>query len=248
LTGYDGKDAVLLDECGVDIILVGDSLGNVRLGFQDTKSVTMEHMALAVNDVASARPKAKIVADLPLGSYDNRVDGLSNALRLLSCGADAVKLEGGRAVADTVSHITDAGADVMGHIGHTPQTDVGHRIRGKTESEALGLIDDAVSLEDAGAFALVLELVDADVAGRVTDAVGIPTIGIGAGAHVGGQVLVLDDLLGWTDFSGFPRGQPTFIGGGWDRSSPENAVRDYVRRVKEGSFPSDDECYRVYVR
>jgi len=246
LTGYDTEDATLLDAAGIDIILIGDSVGNVRLGYPDTTHVTMDDMAAATSSVASAEPSAMVVVDMPIHSYETPETALANANQLISLGADAVKLEGGTEVAGIVRKLTQAGLEVMGHIAHTPQTDRRHVIEGRTKSEAEGLLCDAKSLEETGVFSVVIELADSQVAGRITDAVSVPTIGIGAGPHTDGQVLVLDDLVGWTDFSKFRNGKaPTFLGSGWDRRSPEATVKQFIRKVKDGTYPSEKESYNV---
>ena len=228
LTGYNERDAMLLDSNGVGIILVGDSIGNVRLGYPDTTYVTMKDMLKAVGEVASAKPNALIVADMPIRSFDEPQSAIANARLFILAGADAVKLEGGLEKAAVVESLVKSGIQVMGHIGHTPQTDRRHTVEGKDERECQGLLEDAKALEAAGAFSIVVELADLNAAKRITASVSVPTIGIGAGPHTDGQVLVLDDLLGWTDFSKFPNSRPPkFLGSFWDRSSPENAVRQY---------------------
>ena len=152
-----------------------------------------------------------------------------------------------RAAAMVVAALIKAGIAVMGHIGHTPQTDKAHTIRGRSEEEVRILLEDAKALEKAGVFSIVIELADATVAGRITDSVTVPTIGIGAGPRTDGQVLVLDDLLGWTDFSKFPNSKPPkFVGDFWDRESPENTVREYIKKVKDDTFPGVRESYDVY--
>ncbi|MFH0863422.1 MAG: 3-methyl-2-oxobutanoate hydroxymethyltransferase [Candidatus Altiarchaeota archaeon] len=247
LTGYDAEDARLLDSLGIDIILVGDSVGNVRLGYPDTTYVTLDDMVDATAEVASARPNALIVADMPIHTYDRAQDALEHAGVLIRAGAQAVKLEGGREVASIVEAVISSGVPVMGHIGHTPQTDMTHAIEGRDESEAERLISDARALDKAGVFAIVIELTDAEVAARVTESVSVPTIGIGAGPRTDGQVLVLDDLLGWTDFSKFPNGRPPkFLGDFWDRESPEHSVSQYIKKVRDGSYPSEKESYHVF--
>jgi 3-methyl-2-oxobutanoate hydroxymethyltransferase len=236
-----------LDEACVDVILVGDSVGNVRLGYPDTTYVTMEDMEKTVSSVAKANPKALVVGDMPIHSFDTACDAVKNARRLITAGAEAVKIEGGKEVKGVVGEIRAAEIEVMGHIAHTPQTDRKHLIEGKTEEQAEELICDASSLEEAGVFSMVLELVDREVAKRITDLVSIPTIGIGAGPDTDGQVLVLDDLVGWTDFSKFPKGKsPKFVGEGWDRRTPKAAVKQYIHRVKNRMFPTEKESYRVY--
>jgi 3-methyl-2-oxobutanoate hydroxymethyltransferase len=249
LTGYDGKDAALLDSAGIDAILVGDSIGNVRLGYQDTTWVTMDDMVRATTSVSCSEPSAMVVVDMPIHSYETPESALINADRLLSAGADAVKLEGGTQSAKVVEELTRSGTQVMGHIAYTPQTDLKPRVEGRNEDEARRLLDDAIALQKSGVFAIVIELADSEVAKRITEAIAAPTIGIGAGPYTDGQVLVLDDLLGWTDFSRFPHGLPPhFLGTDWDRSNPESTVRQYIKKVRDGTYPSEKESYRVFGR
>jgi 3-methyl-2-oxobutanoate hydroxymethyltransferase len=247
LTGYDASDARLLDGAGIDVILVGDSIGNVRLGYPDTTYVTMKDMLKAVKSVASTKPKALVVADMPIHSFDNNRLAIASANSFIHAGADAVKLEGGVGAAPAIRAVVASSVPVMGHIGLTPQTDRKPIVEGRDDAEAIGLLADAKALEDAGAFSMVVELTDAQVGRRITESVSVPTIGIGAGPHMDGQVLVLDDLLGWTDFSRFPSGRPPrFLGDFWDRTDPDATVRQYIRKVRDGTYPSDSESYHVY--
>jgi 3-methyl-2-oxobutanoate hydroxymethyltransferase len=247
LTGYDANDATLLDNSRIDVILVGDSIGNVRLGYPDTTYVTMDDMIKAVTSVAEARQSALVIADMPIHSYGTAKQGIGNAKRLIACKADAVKIEGGVEVKEIVKAIVTSKIPVMGHIAHTPQTDKKHVVEGRNEDEAKNLLEDAIALEMAGAFSIVIELADSSVAKRITEALSIPTIGIGAGPHTDGQVLVLDDLLGWTDFSKFPQGRPPkFLGVGWDRRNPESTVKEYIQKVKAKAYPTELESYQVY--
>lgn len=199
LTAYDYPMARLLDEAGVDILLVGDSLGNVVLGFPDTTHVTMEHMIHHVGAVARAHPKGLLIADMPYRSYETPEEALRNARRLVEAGAQCVKLEGGRAILPQVEAVLEKGIPVCGHLGMLPQqilVEGGYRVKGKIESEQAALMEDALALEKAGVMAIVLELVQKDFTPRITAALKIPTIGIGSGTACDGQVLVTHDLTG----------------------------------------------------
>jgi 3-methyl-2-oxobutanoate hydroxymethyltransferase len=209
LTAYDYPTARLLDEAGIPLILVGDSLGMVTLGYPDTTHVTMEEMEHHVRAVARAQPKALIGADLPFQSYESEQAALTNARRLIAAGAEAVKAEGGRGIIQQVRAIISAGIPFIGHLGMLPQSihkEGGYRIKGKSESERSGLMADAQALEEAGACALVLELVAPEVAKEITHALRIPTIGIGSGSECDGQILVINDLIGT-----FPWFTPRFV-------------------------------------
>ena len=210
LTAYDFPWAKLLDEAGVSLILVGDSLGMVVLGYPDTTHVTMDEMCHHVRAVARAKPKALVVADLPFASYDSIDLALANARRLLAAGAEAVKAEGGRAIAPQVQAIVEAGIPFMGHLGMLPQhvLEEGgkYRIKGKTDEQHEALLLDADALVTAGAFAVVLELVTPVVAQELTARISIPTIGIGSGPDCDGQILVTHDLVG-----AFPWFTPRFV-------------------------------------
>ena len=199
LTAYDYPTARLLDESGIDVLLVGDSLGMVVLGFPDTTHVTMEHMLHHTAAVARGVQRALIVADLPYASYATAEQALTNARRLLAAGAHAVKLEGGVSHAARIAALTAAGIPVMAHLGMLPQSireEGGYKLKGKTPESAAALIADACAVENAGAFAVVLELVKAEVAARISTTLTIPTIGIGSGPACDGQVLVTHDLIG----------------------------------------------------
>jgi 3-methyl-2-oxobutanoate hydroxymethyltransferase len=198
LTAYDYPFAKILDEAGVDIVLVGDSLGNVALGYQNTLPVTMEEMIIHTKAVARGVKSALLVADLPFGSYQkNDESAVANAVKLVKAGAEAVKLEGAEYLG-AVRRIIKTGIPVMGHLGFTPQSVnlLGARVQGRGAREAKKILDEAKALEKAGCFALVLELIPEELAAKITKAVKIPTIGIGAGRQVDGQVLVTADLLG----------------------------------------------------
>jgi len=198
LTAYDFPFARILDEAGVDIVLVGDSLGNVALGYRDTLPVTMEEMIVHTKAVARAVKRALVVADMPFGSFQESDEkAVANAIKLVKAGAEAVKIEGAQYLS-AVKKIIKAGIPVMGHVGFTPQSVniLGYRVQGKEKKSAQKIIKDARALEKAGCFSIVLEMVPESLADRVTKAVKIPTIGIGAGKKVDGQVLVTNDLLG----------------------------------------------------
>ena len=233
LTAYDYPTGRLLDESGVDLLLVGDSLGMVVLGYPDTTLVTIEEMIHHTAAVARGVQRAPIIVDLPFATYETPEHALANARRLLAAGGDGVKLEGGLPHAREISALCEAGIPVMGHIGMQPQRvriEGGYRIKGKTAEEAEQLLADARAVEQAGAFALVLELVQTDVARQITASVRIPTIGIGAGPDCDGQVLVTHDLIG-----SFPWFTPRFV---TQRAAVageiSRAAAEFVKAVKEG--------------
>ena len=222
LTAYDYPTAKLLDEAGVPLILVGDSLGMVVLGYPDTTHVTMDEMVHHVRAAARAKPRALLAADLPFESYATPEIALANARRLVAAGADAVKAEGGRSIAAQVKAITTAGIPFFGHLGMLPQhvlEEGGYRIKGRSEDQRQALLADAHALEEAGAFAIVLELVTPPVAVEVSKAIGIPTIGIGSGPDCDGQILVTPDLVG-----GFPWFTPKF-------AKPRAAIGSEIKRA-----------------
>ena len=199
LTAYDYAMTRVLDDAGIPLILVGDSLGMVVLGYPDTTHVTLDEMEHHVRAVARAKPSGLIVADMPYRTYENVADALGTAKRLLNAGAGAVKAEGGREILDQIRAIVAEGFPFMGHLGMLPQhvkEEGGYRVKGKVESEHLALLEDAKALESAGAFSVVLELVTPPVAREITRAISIPTIGIGAGNGCDGQILVTTDLWG----------------------------------------------------
>jgi 3-methyl-2-oxobutanoate hydroxymethyltransferase len=209
LTAYDFPTTRLLDEAGIPFIHVGDTLGMVVLGYPDTTQVTMSDMEHHVLAAARARPRALIGADLPIGSYDTVESAVTNSRRLIAAGADAVKAEGGRSILSQVRAIVAAGIPYCGHIGMLPQhvrEEGGYKIKGRTPSEREALLADARALADAGAFAIVLEIVTPSVAKELTAAIPIPTIGIGSGPDCDGQILVTNDLLGT-----FPWFTPKFV-------------------------------------
>lgn len=199
LTAYDYPMARILDEMAIPLLLVGDSLGMVVLGYEDTTSVSMEEMEHHVRAVARAKPRGLIVADLPYHSYETADQALQNARRLLAAGAQAVKAEGGRAILPQIKAIVSANIPFLGHLGMLPQhvrEEGGYRVKGKTESEREALLADAQAVAEAGAFGIVLELVTSVVAGEITQRINIPTIGIGSGKNCDGQVVVTTDLWG----------------------------------------------------
>lgn len=243
LTAYDAPGARMADEGGVDLILVGDSVAMVVLGYDTTLDVTVDDIAHHTAAVARAKPKAMIIGDLPWMSYHLSVeDSVRNAATLVRAGAAAVKLEGGRKRLPMVRAILDAEIPVMGHIGLTPQSvNVmgGFKVQGKTEEAAQVLVDDALALADAGCFSLVLEGVPTETARLVTEAVPIPTIGIGAGPHCDGQVLVFHDLLGIEE-----RVLPKFVRRYASlKADAVEAIARYAEDVRGGLFPSPEESY-----
>jgi 3-methyl-2-oxobutanoate hydroxymethyltransferase len=243
-TVYDYPAARLVDEAGVDIAFIGDTLGMVVLGYDTTIPVTMEDMLHHTRAVARGTKRAHVLADMPFMSYQvSPEDALRNAGRLLKeGGAQSVKLEGGAHVAETVRRLVDAGIPVMGHLGLTPQSINqfgGYRIQGKTPKAAVRLINDAMALEQAGAYAIVLECVPVHLARAITERVGIPTIGIGAGPDCDGQVQVFHDLLGlYQDF--LPRHAKRYANVG---DTIRNAVAAYADDVRAGRFPTEAESF-----
>ena len=242
LTAYDYTTARLADAADIPIVLVGDSLGMVVLGYDSTIPVTMEDMIHHVKMVVRGCQKALIVADLPFMSYQiDHAQALTNAARLLQeGGAQTVKLEGGESVAETVHRIVECGIPVMGHIGLTPQSVNafgGYRVRGRRRQEAVQLMKDAKALEDAGAYAVVLELVPTPLAGLISQRLTIPTIGIGAGPECDGQVQVFHDMLGlFTDF--VPKHAKRYANLG---QTIQEAFSRYAQEVKDGTFPTAKE-------
>ncbi|MCH7967124.1 MAG: 3-methyl-2-oxobutanoate hydroxymethyltransferase [Thaumarchaeota archaeon] len=203
ITSYDYTLASLCDKSGIDVLLVGDSAGMVMLGYENTIPVTMNQMCMFTEAVSRARKNSLLVSDLPFMSYQASIeDAINNSGKLIKAGADAVKLEGGSVMVKTISAIVDIGIPVMGHIGLQPQTTIlseGYKVQGKTKDTAMKLIEDAKELQEAGVFSIVLEMVSHEVAGIISETVGIPTIGIGSGVDCDGQVLVVQDLLGMYD-------------------------------------------------
>lgn len=260
LTSYDYPTSVILDHAGVDVVLVGDSAASVVLGYETTLPVSLEEMLVCLRAVRRGLRRALLVADLPFGhGHDSgpsaRDEALEASIAYMKAGAEAVKVEGGQDHACLVRRLTRASIPVMGHIGLMPQSIHamgGYRVQGKTSASAEDLLDDALALEEAGAFSLVLEGVPAEVARRISERLEIPTIGIGAGPDCDGQILVLHDLLGLTvPPPGVGQGalegrKPRFVREYADlRETILEAVRAYARDVRAGTFPSDAESYRM---
>ena len=246
LTAYDYSTAKLMDEAGIHGILVGDSLGNVMLGYEDTIPVTMQDMITFGSAVSRGAKNALVVIDLPFMSYQISIaQALENAGRLMKeAGADAVKLEGGASVCPQIKAITDAGIPVMAHIGLTPQSVNafgGFKIQGKSREAALKLIEDAKNVEEAGVFAVVLEGIPSSVAEIITNSINIPTIGIGAGAECDGQILVNQDMFGmFSDFT------PKFVKRYAEIGKKmKRAIADYMEEVEDGVFPAECNQYKI---
>jgi len=244
VTAYDATAALIVDRAGIPAILVGDSLGQAVLGYDTTIPVSMDDMVRATAAVVRGSEKALIVGDMPFMTYQvDTPTALRNAGRLLQeGGAQSVKLEGGRAVAPVVKALTDAGVAVMGHIGLTPQSlhqIGGYRVQGRSEAAAAALMEDALALQEAGVFAIVLELMPTEVAGRVTQRLDVPTIGIGAGPDCDGQIQVLHDVLGMLpDFKPRHARRYAEVAG-----VMLDALGRYASDVREGRFPSEAESF-----
>ena len=246
LTAYDYSTAKLMDEAGIDMILVGDSLGNVILGYEDTISVTMEDMIHHGAAVSRGVKETMVVVDMPFMSYQISVEAaVTNAGRLMKEGrANAVKLEGGKSVSPQIKAITQAGIPVVAHLGLTPQSINalgGYKVQGKSEDAAKKLLEDALAVQEAGAFALVLECVPTKLASLITKKLTIPTIGIGAGNECDGQVLVYQDMLGM--FSDYvPKFVKQFAQVG---EIMKKAFTDYKEEVASGAFPAEKNSYKI---
>ena len=245
ITGYDYTLASLCDKAGIDIMLVGDSAGMVMLGYDNTIPVTVEQMCLFTEAVSRARQNSLLVADLPFMSYQVNIDeAIRNSGRLIKSGADAVKLEGGTVMAETIRSIVDVGIPVMGHIGLQPQTTMlsqGYRVQGKTKDTAMKLIQDAKELEEAGVFGIVLEMVSKEVAEIISETVTVPTIGIGSGVGCNGQVLVVQDLLGMYD-----KIKPKFVKRYMNLSEEIiKSIQTYKNDVQSGIFPSPENWFSM---
>ena len=244
LTAYDYSMARILDGAGIDVILVGDSASNVMAGNDTTVPITLDHMIYHAQCVVNGVNRALIVCDMPFGSYQgDSKQALNSAIRIMKeSGSHAVKLEGGSEVVESIERILTAGIPVMGHLGLTPQSIYKfgtYTVRAREEEEAEKLISDAKMLEEAGCFAIVLEKIPAELAAKVTASVSIPTIGIGAGSEVDGQVLVIHDLIGLThEFN--PRFLRRYLNLYDDMS---NAVKEYIEDVRSLDFPNEDERY-----
>jgi len=245
VTAYDYSLALLCDRAGVDVLLVGDSAGMVVLGYDNTIPVTMTQMQIFTEAVSRARENALVVGDLPFMSYQANVsDAIKNSGKLIKSGADAVKLEGGIEMADTVRAIVETGIPVMGHIGLQPQTTMlsqGYRVQGKTKDSAKKLIESAKALEEAGVFSITLEMVTSEVAKIISESVSVPTIGIGSGKNCDGQVLVIHDMLGMYD-----KLQPKFVKRYLSLSKEiTKAVELYKKDVESGRFPGKENWFSM---
>ena len=245
LTAYDFPSARLVAEAGVDLILVGDSLGMVVLGYDSTVPVTVDEMVQHTRAARRGAPDAFLIADMPFLSYATPEQARQTAARLMKdAGADAVKLEGGVEVAPVVEALATAGVPVLGHVGLTPQTASalgGYKLQGKDEESVRRIVEGAIALEKAGCWGVVLELVPAELAKLVTHRVGIPTIGIGAGAHCDGQVLVFHDVVGL--FSGFT---PTFVKRYAEAGAAiRDALKRYAEEVRSGVFPAKEQSFTI---
>jgi 3-methyl-2-oxobutanoate hydroxymethyltransferase len=245
ITSYDYTLASLCDKAGIDVMLVGDSAGMVMLGYENTIPVTMDQMCMFTEAVSRARKNSLLVADLPFMSYQASIeDAINNSGRLIKAGADAVKLEGGSIMAETISAIVDVGIPVMGHIGLQPQTTTlteGYKVQGKTKDSAMKLIEDAKELEDAGVFSIALEMVSHEVGQIISESINIPTIGIGSGVNCDGQVLVVQDLLGMYD-----KIKPKFAKRYMNLSEDiVNSLEEYRTDVESGSFPAKENSFSM---
>ncbi len=245
ITSYDYTLASLCDKSGIDILLVGDSAGMVMLGYENTIPVTMDQMCMFTEAVSRARKNSLLVADLPFMSYQASIeDAIKNSGRLIQAGADAVKLEGGIAMSETISAIVDVGIPVMGHIGLQPQTTMlleGYKVQGRTKDTAIKLIEDAKELEEAGVFSIALEMISHEVAQIISETISIPTIGIGSGVGCNGQILVVQDLLGM-----FEKIKPRFAKRYLNLSEDiVKALENYKNDVESGTFPAQENWFSM---
>lgn len=245
ITSYDYTLASLCDKAGIDVLLVGDSAGMVMLGYENTIPVTMDQMCMFTEAVSRARKDSLLVSDLPFMSYQASIeDAINNSGRLVKAGADAVKLEGGSIMAETISAIVDIGIPVMGHIGLQPQTTMlseGYKVQGKTKDTAMKLIEDAKELEDAGVFSIALEMVSHEVAQIISETVSVPVIGIGSGVNCDGQVLVVQDLLGMYD-----KIKPKFAKRYMNLSEDiVKSLENYRNDVESGKFPTKENSFSM---
>ncbi|MBR7069346.1 MAG: 3-methyl-2-oxobutanoate hydroxymethyltransferase [Oxalobacter sp.] len=242
LTCYDASFAALMDQCGVETLLIGDSLGMVCQGLDSTLPVSIDEVAYHTSCVARGNKTALIVADMPFGTYPDKETAYVNAVKLIKAGAHMVKLEGGILVADTIRYLVERSIPVCGHVGLTPQSVNrfgGYRIQGKSEDGAAQVMADAKAVEAAGATMVVLEAIPAILGKSVTEALNIPTIGIGAGPDCSGQVLVMHDML-----DVYPGRKARFVRNFMTGStSIAEAIRAYVAAVKDGSFPTQEHCF-----
>ncbi|PRC91024.1 3-methyl-2-oxobutanoate hydroxymethyltransferase [Solimicrobium silvestre] len=242
LTCYDASFAALMDRCGVDILLIGDSLGMVCQGHNSTLPVSMADMVYHTASVARGNQRCLVVADMPFGSYSTPESAMHNAVQLIQAGAQMVKLEGGAWLAPTIQFLTERSVSVCAHLGLTPQSVHqmgGYKVQGKTTEAADILIKDALAVQAAGASLLVLEAIPKELGQQVTELLAIPTIGIGAGVDCSGQVLVMHDLLGV-----FPGKKARFVKNFMDgQTNIDDAIKAYVAAVKDGSFPAPEHCF-----
>ena len=243
LTAYDASFAALMDQAGVDVILIGDSLGNIVQGETSTLPVTIEHMVYHTSCVVKGQESAFLVADMPFGSYSTPVQAMQSAAQLMRAGAHMVKLEGGAWLAQTVKFLVERSVPVCAHLGLLPQsvhTLGGFKVQGKSTESAQTLLNDAKALQEAGVQLLVLEAIPSELGKKVTESIQIPTIGIGAGPDCSGQVLVMHDMLG-----AFPGRSPKFVKNFLSgQSSIEEAFKCYVQEVKTGKFPGPEHCFK----
>ncbi|MGH1567619.1 MAG: 3-methyl-2-oxobutanoate hydroxymethyltransferase [Nitrosopumilus sp.] len=245
ITSYDYTLASLCDKAGIDVLLIGDSAGMVMLGYENTIPVTMDQMCMFTEAVSKARKDSLLVSDLPFMSYQASIeDAINNSGKLIKAGADAIKLEGGSIMAETINAIVDVGIPVMGHIGLQPQTTMlseGYKVQGKTKDSAMKLIEDAKELEDAGVFSIALEMVSHEVAQIISETVSVPVIGIGSGVNCDGQVLVVQDLLGM-----YEKIKPKFAKRYMNLSEDiVKALEDYRKDVKSGEFPTKENSFSM---
>jgi 3-methyl-2-oxobutanoate hydroxymethyltransferase len=243
LTAYDASFAALMDQAGVDVILIGDSLGNIVQGETSTLPVTIEHMVYHTSCVAKGQASAFLIADMPFGSYSTPEQAMQSAAQLMRAGAHMVKLEGGAWLTETVKFLVERSVPVCAHLGLLPQsvhTLGGFKVQGKSTESAQTLINDAKALQEAGAQLLVLEAIPSELGKKVTESIQIPTIGIGAGPDCSGQVLVMHDMLG-----AFPGRSPKFVKNFLSgQGSIEEAFKCYVQEVKTGKFPGPEHCFK----
>lgn len=245
ITSYDYTLASLCDKSGIDILLVGDSAGMVMLGYENTIPVTMDQMCMFTEAVSRARKNSLLVADLPFMSYQASIeDAIKNSGRLIQAGADAVKLEGGISMSETISAIVDVGIPVMGHIGLQPQTTMlseGYKVQGRTKDTAIKLIEDAKEIEEAGVFSIALEMISHEVAQIISETISVPTIGIGSGVGCNGQVLVVQDLLGM-----FEKIKPRFAKRYLNLSEDiVKALENYKNDIESGMFPAQENWFSM---
>lgn len=238
ITCYDANMAKIADSCGIDILLVGDSVANVLLGYKDTKSISTEEMLHHCRAVARAKPKGLIVGDMPIHSYGNGKTALQNAKKFIATGCDAVKIEGAKI--GVVKVLRKNKIEVMGHVGLLPQTARSYKVKGKEMREAKRILDNAVALDEAGCFAVVLECIPMQLAKKITEAVSCPAIGIGAGKYCDGQVLVVNDMLGF-NADGF---RPKFVKRYANLADEaRKAIAEFREEVKEGRYPGRGFAY-----